>query len=885
LVVVVTDLSSAYIDVVLGDRPGFLAVAFGYRPCYDDAGKYRHRKRVERRYRWPSELEELRQDISQLHAACEQVDVYVCPAVRVTDDRRKGSALPPMVCWADLDSEPKDADLLTKLDPFIVESGTTGHRHLYIPLTEQLDLGTWNRVQRALRESFSGDDKIADNDLLRLPGTYNWKATARDPKQCPTPVTALPWSGRAWEPAELLRLLSIDTTSSNTSQQPPAITAEPAPDPLPSRVQAALDHEDTIDRSKAHHRVVGACRDAGLSAGQTLTVVSGYGPSLEKYDARLADEVARSWNAVSPSPAGEGETAPKKAAEKTAGPSQATRLVQLALAQYDLGCTADGEPYAISKTGPRVVRLLRGGRGSLRAELARAYYDLFGTTTSQSALADACMVIEGQAQRIEPVELHLRVAAHREALVLDLGDPTGRAVVITPTGWRVVDEPPVRFRRTAATGALPEPVGGGSLDALWLAVNVAEQYRPLVLAVLVAALIPDLPHPVVALTGEQGSGKSTATRRLASIIDPSPAQLRKAPRDVEAWTTAAAGSWIVALDNLSGMPDWLSDALCRLTNGDGDLRRRLYTDGDLYVIAFRRVAIINGIDLGALRGDLADRLVHIVLDVIAPDQRRLDRDLETGWRQAHPRVLGAVLDLTVKVLAALPGIHLDELPRMADFARVLAAVDQVIDTDGLTTYRGLADDLAQDAVTSDPVLVAITTTIRGEWSGTSAELLYVITKLDDYGRPPKDWPKARALTAILRRQAPALRRLGWTVAELPKDPYARAVRFHLAPPEQRKGENDARVARDARSDPNTPAQPDSGSSSDISSDNGSSSDVARPALDARPDARPHQSPLTSTNGATSSDTSDTSGKPPLSLSADKNSTTPDSSPNYAEGGP
>jgi translation initiation factor RLI1 len=58
------------------------------------------------------------------------------------------------------------------------------------------------------------------------------------------------------------------------------------------------------------------------------------------------------------------------------------------------------------------------------------------------------------------------------------------------------------------------------------------------LAVLVAAPIPRIPHPVTLLTGEQGTGKSTATARLASIIDPSLAQLRKPPRDVEQWTTA-----------------------------------------------------------------------------------------------------------------------------------------------------------------------------------------------------------------------------------------------------------------------------------------------------------------------------------------------------------
>jgi hypothetical protein len=51
--------------------------------------------------------------------------------------------------------------------------------------------------------------------------------------------------------------------------------------------------------------------------------------------------------------------------------STATRLVKLAERRYQLGCTPDGEPFAIPLKGPWIVRLLRGGRGSLRAELAQ----------------------------------------------------------------------------------------------------------------------------------------------------------------------------------------------------------------------------------------------------------------------------------------------------------------------------------------------------------------------------------------------------------------------------------------------------------------------------------------------------------------------------------
>ncbi len=463
--------------------------------------------------------------------------------------------------------------------------------------------------------------------------------------------------------------------------------------------------------------------------------------------------------------------------------SVATELIGLALGRYNLGRTPSGEPYAVPKSGPRLVRALRGGTGSLRAELAAAYYANTGKGASSAALADALVTIEGQAINAGRVEeLHLRIAKHGSDLWLDLGDDTGRAVRLRLDGWLVTDEVPVLFRRTALCGALPDPVGGGGLDDLWQVLNVRDADRPLLLAVLVSALLPDIPHPILALLGEQGTGKSTATRAVAGLVDPSPVQLRKAPRDAEAWVTAAAGSWVVALDNLSGLKDWLSDSLCRAVTGEGDVRRRLYTDGDLHVVAYRRVVILNGIDLGALRDDLAERLVTVNLKRIPENRRAREADLTAAWEAAHPRALGALLDLACKVLAVLPQVHLAEAPRMADFAYVLAAVDQVLGTAGLDTYRNRAGELAADAVTSDPVLARITERITEPFRGTSADLLAQLAWPD--GPPPRGWPTSpRALTEVLRRRAPSLRQVGWTVEDEGRAGKAQSVVFSLVPPE------------------------------------------------------------------------------------------------------
>ena len=143
---------------------------------------------------------------------------------------------------------------------------------------------------------------------------------------------------------------------------------------------------------------------------------------------------------------------------------------------------------------------------------------------------------------------------------------------------------------------------------------------------------------VLAIFGEQGTGKTTAVKVLVLLLDPGPVPVRKPPRDADSWVTAAAGSWVVGLDNLSDIPPWLSDSLCRASTGDGDVRRKLYTDGDFAVFAFRRCIIFDAIDVGALAPDLADRTVPITLDLI-PDEDRTDE--ETFWaaagREAHPQ--------------------------------------------------------------------------------------------------------------------------------------------------------------------------------------------------------------------------------------------------------
>lgn len=444
--------------------------------------------------------------------------------------------------------------------------------------------------------------------------------------------------------------------------------------------------------------------------------------------------------------------------------SQATELVELGLELYDFGRSSSGDAFAVPRRGPFVARMLRGGSASLRAELASIYAERRGRVPSAGAAADAMLVFEGRAQREMPVDLALRLAAQDDQAVLDLGSASGEVVVVEAGRWEVRTRSPVLFRRSELTAELPRPVGGGSIEDLQPLVNVTDDAWPLLLGWLVMALIPQGAHPILLLTGVQGAGKTTTARTLVHLLDPGPAPLRSSPKDPEEWAVAAAGSWVVGIDNLSGVQGWLSDALCRAVTGDGLIRRRLYSDAELTVLAIRRVILLTSIDPGALRGDLADRLLAVELGSLGAT-RRDDADLEGEMRRRRPHLLGALLDLVAEVLAALSTVQPAELPRMAAFGRVLAALDVVLGTSSLDAYRALGARLAADVVESDPVARRVVEFVEGRegvpWSGSPAELLELIRPADHV---PKGWPAdGTRLAGRLKRAAPSLLAAGVAV--------------------------------------------------------------------------------------------------------------------------
>ncbi|MCF8029893.1 MAG: toprim domain-containing protein [Desulfohalobiaceae bacterium] len=380
--------------------------------------------------------------------------------------------------------------------------------------------------------------------------------------------------------------------------------------------------------------------------------------------------------------------------------------------------------------------------------ISSLFYSVERKPPGSQAIQDSLNVLEAQAQfEAEPCPVYTRIAQHQNAIYLDLCDQSWRAIEITAKGWRIVSDPPVRFRRAQGMLPLPEPIRGGSLFDIRHLLNMNKDQLILAISWLVGGMNPFGPFPILLLVGEQGTAKSTVTRILRSVIDPSSAPIRTYPREDEDLMIAAQNNWILAYDNLSGMPTWLSDALCRIATGGGFSTRERYTVDDEVLFSAMRPIIFNSIDRIAHRHDLLDRCITVELEPISDKDRLLERELWADFERIHPGVLGALCDAVSSALANKDDLKLESMPRMADFAHWIAAAEPALPWEQgefLLNYCEVRELAVRKALDSDTVASTIVKLVDNteNWSGSATELLKVLEEQDpDAAKRSPQWPK------------------------------------------------------------------------------------------------------------------------------------------------
>ncbi len=479
------------------------------------------------------------------------------------------------------------------------------------------------------------------------------------------------------------------------------------------------------------------------------------------------------------------ETQPKKSAKQKAGtnstqktnvadkptPSQSSIMVVLV---RELGArlfrTDAREGYVVIPVNGH-HEVLRISSITFRNYISGLLYSSTGRVPQAAALSEAVQQLQAMAlfdQTSAVCEVHLRVARHGNKVYVDLGNNDWEVVEIDAQGWRVVKQSPVMFVRSNSMRPIPCPERGGSMEEIRKLVNCGDDDNfALMCGWIVGAFNPGGPFPVLCLHGEMGSGKSSTCELLRHLVDPSQTPHRALPREDRDLWIAAKWSHLLSFDNVSTIPDWLSDALCRISTGGSYGVRTHYSDDEEQLFQATRPILLNGIPDAAVKPDLVDRCIVFNLPAIAADRRITKNEWSERCERSIPRIMGAIFDAVSSSLRNWDNVQLSSLARMADFEKWVTAAAMSCNgfaRDFSTAYRRNRDDINSTILEANALGSSLMRLVNqgNSFHGRASDLLELLRsgQSAEWRYSPGWLKNPQTLAGELRRIAPNLARAG-----------------------------------------------------------------------------------------------------------------------------
>lgn len=419
---------------------------------------------------------------------------------------------------------------------------------------------------------------------------------------------------------------------------------------------------------------------AAVRDGFTDAVGLEVGDGLCRAESLKATEVQFSNDAPNDAPNGDPQDAKKQSVSGAAAvlspmPMEKQPIVINDIPLRGLYITPEGELF-VSYEQDAMLQVASVKDRRFKRYIRQIVYQKTAKVLTDSAIRDYVDQIAAACDFCgEKIKLFNRTARDGGDIVVD-----GVSVVYRISAGKWVEEKlntPI-FKRPPGMLDLAKPTTGGDLKKLLRFVNIRnEEGKILFLVHLVASLIEDIPHPPLICYGPQGSSKSSLLRYYCSLIDPMLAE--DVPfRNEKEFMLTANQRWVMGMDNVSFLERDVSDLFCKLVTGACYTARVLYTDEDLLIRRFRRVVLINGINLPVDKPDLMDRCILMPLDRVPSDQRLPESVLNEQFEALRGELLGACFDALAKAIEIKPMIKLTSFERMADFQVWGCAIAQAL---------------------------------------------------------------------------------------------------------------------------------------------------------------------------------------------------------------
>lgn len=319
------------------------------------------------------------------------------------------------------------------------------------------------------------------------------------------------------------------------------------------------------------------------------------------------------------------------------------------------------------------------------------------------------------------VDPHTRIAGNlRDGIAYFLAGTDRRVVSVSDGSWAVTASSPHKFLSGTAHHAQAAPVKSDEdiFELLAPCINLHGDDMTLFVLWLIQSFSGGS-HYGLMLKAERGSGKTTLTKVVNQLLDPSAADAVVMPRKVDDLHVALASHYLCCFDNVRDIPVEFSDSLCTAITGGTVLKRELYTTRDAAYLYLHNCVIINGINVFPGESDLAERLLMFNMKKLKPRELKPDFSISTYLLEKRPLILGCIFDALAKASVIVHKLNPKETTRMSGaYIEMLAiAVGLGISEDEF--HRLISDNIRNlhQACTDSPLVEAVCEYMNGPVAG------------------------------------------------------------------------------------------------------------------------------------------------------------------------
>lgn len=448
--------------------------------------------------------------------------------------------------------------------------------------------------------------------------------------------------------------------------------------------------------------------------------------------------------------------------------------------QFLLELMSDAVTFHTPTKKPYASIILNGGlhtyaigRGEFADILQKKFYDENKMPPTSKALKDAIAILASAAVYDgDEQNVCIRLCEIGKTIYYDLASNASEIVAIDEAGWRTIKNINVPFLRFPNTTANTVPEIDGDLKILRKYFNLSnEDQWVLLLSWILGSFRPYGPYPILILTGEHGSAKSTATRILQALTDPVNEKPPGFPKSERDFAITTARRRILLFDNISEINENMSDLLCRAATGGSFRARKNYSDDQEVIVNIQNPIVVNGIGTLVRRGDLLDRSILIELPLLSESKRKSEDEVMNNFNKDRPQILGSIFSVVSCALKEQEKVNAENLPRMADFAKWIMSIEELIGLtkgDFLRIYKESIKQSNLDVINSDPLALSIIKLIetKKSWKGSATDLINILSEscAEEFSKVKSNERSLKTISTVITRLTPPLREQGIQVS-------------------------------------------------------------------------------------------------------------------------